>query len=103
MRTSTVEIREALTNYRDAVDIACQMEQELFIAERQYEAAIEEVNRGSQDDIQRIDNASQHMISITAKHIHHQFELAKMTKTLDILIELAKLEVASDRLRQPKR
>lgn len=92
MRTSSEEIRQALSDYRDAVDIACQMEQELFIAEKNYEI------HGNDETSDDRDAATQNLISVTVQHMHYQFELMKATKTLDVLIELAKVEVGNDRL-----
>lgn len=92
MRTSSEEIREALASYCDAIDIACQMEQELFIAEKQYEAAAEDNAKVGLDDELSMDAVTQSLISVTHQHIHYQFELMKATKTLDTLLELAKVE-----------
>lgn len=95
MRTSIVEIREALENYRTAVNDAASASSGLYMAEVMFNAIPEYADERVRN------NLMEELTTATVVDINCQFDLMVASKVLDVLIELAKLEIANDRLRQP--
>ena len=97
MRTSSEEIREALEAYRLAARESASASSGSYMSEALFESVPDDADETTRN------NLAQQVVTATVIDIECQFDLMIATKTLDTLIELAKVEAANDRLRSRAR
>ena len=97
MRTSSEEIREALEAYRLAARESASANTGRYMSETMYNAMPDNTDETTHD------NLTQQVIAATVVDIDCQFDLMIAAKTLDTLLELAKVEAANDELRKRAR